>query len=187
VTTAAVVLAAGGGTRFAGRTHKLLADFRGRPLWTWSVDAAITAGLDDVIVVMGALTLAPLAAGVRVVHNDAWADGQATSVQTAIHAAGAAGHDAIVVGLADQPLVVPSAWRAVAAVRDPDHPIAVATYGGVRGNPVRLSADVWSLMPNSGDAGARVLMAERPALVVEVACDGDPADVDTVEDLSRWS
>ena len=183
--TLAVVLAAGGGTRFGGATHKLLAEFRGKPLVRWAVDAAVEAALDGVLVVTGAVALdGVLPDGVEVVHNPRWAEGQATSLAAAVGAAAERGHDAVVVGLGDQPLVPAEAWRLVAAS---DSPIAVATYGGHRRNPVRLAAEVWPLLPEHGDEGARSLVALRGDLVVEVACPGDPIDVDTHEELKQWS
>ncbi|MGH2685556.1 MAG: nucleotidyltransferase family protein [Actinomycetota bacterium] len=185
MSTAAVVLAAGGGSRFVGATHKLLADFRGRPLVVWAVEAAAAAGLDDTAVVTGGVRLDGLVPeGVELVANQRWADGQATSLQAALAWADERRHDAVVVGLGDQPLVPAAAWTAVAAS---DAPIAVATYEGKRRLPVRLHRDVWPLLPTEGDEGARVLMRRRPELVSEVPCPGDPADVDTVEDLRRWS
>lgn len=184
MTTAAIVLAAGEGSRFAGGTHKLLADFRGRPLWTWAVDNAIGAALDATYVVLGAVDL-PVGDAVTVVRNQAWADGQAVSLAAGVAAAAAAGHDAIVVGLADQPLIGPDAWQAVAA--STATPIAVASFAGDRRPPVRLAAEVWPLLPASGDEGARVVMRERPDLVTAVPCTGEPVDIDTLEDLERWS
>jgi len=178
------VLAAGGSRRFEGG-HKLLADFRGRPVVWWAVSNALAAGLEHTWVVAGAVDLAPVVpAGAELLANERWAEGQATSLQTAVGAARCAGLDAVVVGLGDQPLVPPSAWRAVAAS---GADIGVATYAGRRRNPVRIGRSVWDLLPVSGDEGARTLMRARPDLVSEVPCEGEPADIDTREDLTRWS
>ena len=181
---AALVLAAGEGSRFAGPGHKLTAVFRGRPLWTWSVSAALDAGLDATYVVTGAVALEP-DDPVIIVRNPAWAAGQATSLAVGVDAVKAGGHDVVVVGLADQPLVGPEAWRTVAATDAT--PIAVATFDGERRPPVRLSAEVWSLLPRTGDEGARMLLRGRPDLVTEVPCSGQPVDIDTLEDLEQWS
>jgi molybdenum cofactor cytidylyltransferase len=181
---AAVLLAAGGGSRFEGATHKLLAELRGRPVLAHAVDAAVASSL-DVIVVTGAVEVGHLLPdGVTVVHNPSWSDGQAVSVRAGIVAAEAAGHDAVVVGLGDQPFVTASAWRRVAGSSSP---MAVATYEGVRGHPVRLAADVWPLLPPFGDDVGRSLMRNRPDLVAEIRCEGSASDIDTLEDLHRWS
>jgi CTP:molybdopterin cytidylyltransferase MocA len=191
VTTAAIVLAAGGGSRFresGGDRHKLLAPYLGRTVVEWSIEAAAAAHLDATYVVRGAtdLPVPPLAAGaVRFVRNDRWREGIATSLQAGVTRARRDGHAAVVVGLGDQPLVLADAWRLVA--RETRTPVAVATYQGVRGNPVRLSTLVWPLLPRAGDDGAKVVMRRRPDLVTEVPCPGRSADIDTVDDLREWS
>jgi molybdenum cofactor cytidylyltransferase len=190
MTVAGVVLAAGAGRRFTssgGEGHKLLAEIDGQPVIGHVLDAVRSAGLDEVVVVQGAIDLSALAgADVTVLRNPRWADGIATSLQVAVAHAAAAGHEAVVVGLADQPGVAAEAWRTVAAAPAVP-PIAVAVYDGQRGNPVRLAADVWPLLPTTGDEGARTLMRGRPELVREVPCTGQARDVDTLEDLDRWS
>jgi CTP:molybdopterin cytidylyltransferase MocA len=188
----AVVLAAGGGTRFAGPTHKLLADLDGVPVVVRSVQAVCAAGLGPVVVVTGAVALddvladAGLLEQVRVVENPRWSEGQAGSLRTGLAEAERLGAAAVVVGLGDQPMVSEEAWRRVGH-EDSDRPIAVATYDGRRRNPVRLHRSVWGELREDGDEGARELMRRRPELVVEVPCPGEPADIDTLEDLSRWS
>jgi len=174
-----VVLAAGSGSRFDGPGHKLTTPFRGAPLIDHAVRSALAADIGPVVVVMGATAL-DLPHGVTILSNPDWESGLASSLQVAIRHARQTGHDSIVVGLGDQPLVTPEAWRAVA---EADSPIAVATYAGVRGNPVKLEATTWDELPATGDEGARPLMRARPEWVKEVPCVGSAVDVDTTQDL----
>ncbi len=179
----AVVLAAGAGTRFHGPGHKLDARLGGRSIVERAIDTALTAGIGPVVVVTARQLETTIHPAVVHVVNDRWAEGQITSLRAGIAAAGELGAAAIVVGLGDQPFVTVDAWRLVAAS---DAMIAVATYDGRRGHPVRLAASTWPLLPEQGDEGARSLMRLRPELVAEVPCDGSPIDIDTVEDLRRW-
>ena len=187
MSTAGVLLAAGAGTRFAGPQHKLLAVIDGRTVARRAAESLRTASLDAVAVVTGAVDISEMLAGadeIAVIANEHWASGIASSVRCAASWAERQGHDAIVVGLADQPFVTATAWRTVASS---EAPVAVATYVGRRANPVRLAREVWPLLPHDGDEGARTVMRRFPEIVVPVACEGLPDDIDTVEDLRRWS
>lgn len=189
--TVAVLLAAGAGTRFRDVGHKLLAELPrtdDRPaesVVSRALSALEESGIGPIVVVTGAVDLAARLddRDVVTVENAQWASGQMSSVRIGIEAARRRGAHRAVFGLADQPGVQPDAWRAIAAA---DAPIAVATYDGRRGNPVGLRSDVWELLPDAGDEGARALMRLRPDLVREVPCSGSPDDIDTVEDLRRW-
>jgi CTP:molybdopterin cytidylyltransferase MocA len=192
VSTAAVILAAGEGRRFSGDDPhaapgaKLLAAIGGRPVVVWAVAPALAAGLDEVVVVEGAADLATvLPPELTLIRNEDWSRGLATSLRAGLDWCARQGHERAVVGLGDTPGLRADAWRAVAAA--PGGPIVVATYAGQRGQPVRLDAEVWSRLPGDGDEGARGLARRHPELVFEVACLGDPADIDTPEDLRRWS
>ncbi len=196
--TVAVLLAAGGGTRWRGAGHKLAAMLPptarepAQTVFERSLAHLLDAAIGPVVVVTGAITVADLAAGLPaaepaegpvVEHNPQWESGQITSVHAGLRAARRLGAARVVIGLADQPFVTAEAWRAVAGA---DHPISVATYDGRRGNPVGLDERVWDLLPTTGDEGARALMRVRPDLVGEVPCTGSPVDIDTEEDLHRW-
>jgi len=185
VPTAGIILAAGGGTRFAGPGHKLRADAAGVPVVARALDALVGSGLELLAVVTGSVAIDDLVpAGVEIVPNPAWESGQASSLAAGVRWARIAGADAVVVGLGDQPGVRSESWRLVAMATG--SPIAIATYDGHRGHPVRIQRDLWVRLPTEGDAGARPLIAASPELVTEVPCAGDPLDVDTVEDLARW-
>lgn len=188
--TTFVLLAAGAGSRFAGPVHKLLAPVGAMPVVTRAVRAMVAAGGDRCVVITGADTTTGFLdalEGVPTVHNDAWASGQRSSVLLAIDTARRAGSSQVVIGLADQPFVTPAAWT---AVEHADAAVAVATYAGRRGNPVKLRADAWEAFETldaDPDSGARVLMERSPELVMEVACEGSPDDIDTREDLTKWT
>jgi CTP:molybdopterin cytidylyltransferase MocA len=192
MSTAAVILAAGDGSRFnAGEPDarpgaKLLTVVRGRALVAWAIAPALEADLDEVIVVTGAADLSGVVpANVTLVPNDDWALGQATSLRAGLNRCEQLGHTRAVIGLGDLAGLTVEAWRAVATA--PGGPMVFATYDGRRGHPVRLDADVWAMLASTGDEGARSLARAHPELVREVACPGVPVDIDTPEDLQRWT
>jgi molybdenum cofactor cytidylyltransferase len=186
----AVVLAAGAGSRFGG--GKLLARLGGRPLIVAVLDNLRAAPVDEVIVVVGAdaerLREVCERYEIRTVDNEDWDTGQSTSVLAGLRACGEETRAAVVL-LGDQPLVGAEAIERLAAAFAEGAEVAVATYGGKRRNPVLFSRGVWPLLEAelAGDEGARSLLRRHPELVVEVPCEGvgDPADVDTREDLRR--
>ena len=193
-TVVAVVLAGGAGSRFAvgGEGHKLDASLPAtatepaESVVERALRHVVRAALGPIVVVTGGWSPSESLRAVvpiRFVANPAWAAGQISSVRAGLDAAAALGADRAVIGLADQPFVSADAWRTIAASPGP---ICVATYAGLRGNPVALDRSTWSLLPTDGDEGARALMRIRPDLVREVACSGSPADIDTYEDLHRW-
>lgn len=202
MTTAAVLLAAGSGSRFeaalsrtgAEPVHKLVADFRGRPLMAWALESAVEAGLATVYVVTGAVDVEPALVWLSnnrpdlptpiVVANARWADGQATSLAAAVDRADVDGHDAVVVGLADQPLVPVECWQRVA---EAPGVLVTASFEGRRRPPVKLHRSVWPELSRTGDEGARTLIRMSPELVSEIVCTGSPIDIDTPEDLRQWS
>jgi molybdenum cofactor cytidylyltransferase len=212
MTSVAVLLAAGGASRFRRSadasglavSHKLLAPLRGRTVFATALDNALEAGFATLVVVTGSIVLPiPMSVGettgahieprirttsLQFIHNPEWAQGQATSLACAIDWIKQHHPEvtSMVVGLGDQPFIPPQAWRDVAEVAI-DCPIVVATYNGKRRNPVRIARALWDEIPRTGDEGARPLLRLHPQLVTEVACQGNPADIDTAEDLLKWS
>ena len=179
-----VLLAAGGGSRFGGAHHKLLTSVAGKTVYEWALQSALAANIGPVAVVWGSVELPRHEASeaVTYLHNEEWATGMASSVQRALQWANERGLQSVVIGLGDQPCIPPSAWTAVAHSTSP---LAVATYAGVRANPVKLHAEFFALVPKTGDEGARSLLRSHPELVAEVPCTGSGIDVDHVEDIER--
>ena len=181
----AVVLAAGLGTRYHGPTHKLLAPFRGHRVIDLAVAAPLAAGFGHVVVVTGDVELDLVADDrISVINNPRPVDGQASSLRLGIARAAELGATAVVVGLGDAPLVDAELWHRVASAPGP---LAIADHDGSAIPPTRIDASVWDLLPREGDEGARALVRGRPELVTRVPCTSLSPDIDTEEDLARWS
>ena len=184
---AIAVLAAGRGSRLGGDVAKPLVELCGRPLASWALDAATGSGLRPIVLVVGhhgnaVARVAP--EGVVVVRSHRWRRGIARSLRAALEALEPwAQVGAVAVGLADQPLVGPDAYRRLAGAYREGASLVVATYNGQRRNPVLLGRTMWEKARElDGDEGARALMDEG---AVEVDCTdtGSAADVDTLDDL----
>ncbi|MBI3686181.1 MAG: nucleotidyltransferase family protein [Actinobacteria bacterium] len=184
---AGLVLAAGAGRRFG--TPKALVLFRGEPLVLRARRLLADGGCAPVLVVLGAEAdrVREVAALPDAVHNPDWARGIGSSLRAGLAALPATAA-AVVVGLADEPLVGAVAVRRLIAAFDAGAPAAVATYGGQPRNPVLLSREVFDAAAAHavGDRGARAWLRANPGLVSGVPCDdtGDPLDVDTPADLA---
>jgi molybdenum cofactor cytidylyltransferase len=191
---AAVVLAAGLSRRMG--EAKQLVKVQGEAMVVRAARTALAGGVEQVVVVTGAYAgeveavLAPLQAEagsrLRVVHNPAYADGQATSMQEGL-AALALGHSgAVLLMPVDQPYLEPLllrrmvwAWRYGADIVTPE------AVGEMRGAPALFDARLWpALAKITGDTGGRSVLQAHRQEVVTVAADAVwLQDIDTPEQL----
>ena len=123
--TAAIILAAGAGTRMKSKKSKVVHEVLGRPLVRWVVEAAKEAGTDRVVTVVGHMRdqVIPLVEGDTEVVVQEAQRGTADAVLAAADAL--AGFDGAVVVLSgDSPLIQPETIRQMAALRE-EHNAAV--------------------------------------------------------------
>lgn len=191
----AVLLAAGAGVRL-GRRPKSLLERDGRPLIRHLLAALAAAGVGRTHVVLGHhadALLQALPPGTRVVHNpDPDAD-QVASQRLGLAAllAPPAAPDAVIVALADQPLLdaddigaLVDAFRARRAGVEVVHPLV----HGRRGNPVIFSAGAGrQILARGHGFGCRQWQAAHPEAVTAWPSDNlhYTVDIDTPEDVAR--
>ena len=128
-------------------------------------------------------------ARVTVVENPNFNRGQLSSLKVGLAEVIAGGADAVVVHLADHPLVEPATFVAlVDEYRGTAQPIVVACYRGRRGHPVLFDRSMFAeLMAAPEDQGARVVVNADPTRVhyVDVDDPGVVLDLDTPADLAN--
>lgn len=182
----AVVLAAGRSTRFDGR--KLTRDLDGRPLLQHSLAAARTAFPGRVVLVAGhdAETIIESSGGLAdvVAVNPRYSEGQGSSIAVGVSACrdDAA---AIVVMLADQPLITPDVLdQLVEGWTEDENHIVASDYGDSKGPPVLFGAGAFDqLCDLGGDRGAKKVIQSGQFDVATIAVGSLGFDVDTPKDL----
>ncbi len=183
----AAVLAAGTSSRFG--STKQLAKFSGEPLAARACRAAVGAfGVRTALVVghaRHAVAQACMPFPGFLVVNDEFASGLGASLARAARALGHVA-DALVVVLADQPLVTTAHLSALAARWSgrPDG-IVATRFSDTLGPPCLFGRASFSELASlSGDAGARGVLTDRRFELREVRFEPAAVDIDQPADLA---
>lgn len=195
-TVVAVVLAAGQSSRM-GRA-KQLEPVDGVPMVVRAATVALQSDVDTVVVVTGAYATAVSAAlqellvanptRLSLLHNAAWATGQASSVRTAVEAC-AATANALLFLPVDQPFLVSTLLQQLLAAWQQGARLAAPVVDNqMRGAPAIFDQSLFSeLAKLTGDTGARPLFQRHRTEVVTVPAKAAwLQDIDTPEDLADF-
>jgi molybdenum cofactor cytidylyltransferase len=194
VVVGAVLLAAGAGSRI-GHRPKCLLELGGVPLIRRQLIALSGAGVDELVVVLGhhAELIEPAVQTfpVTVVRNPNPDDGQVSSQRIGL-AALSGKLDAVIVALADQPLLnaqditaLIGAWKK----RPEGASVVYPQVNGERGNPVIFGAEVREqILAGAANVGCRQWQAAHADAVAPFVTDNRryKVDIDTPEDLERF-
>lgn len=189
---AAVILAAGSSSRM-GRAKQLL-PVGGTPLVVRAAEAALSAGLWPVVVVLGANgelvrpTLARLP--VLPAENPTWQEGMASSLRTGVAMLQQFSRalPGTLIALCDQPGFTGEAVRRLARERDRSQRGITATkYQGICGAPAFFRREYFlPLMALTGDEGAKVLIHRHADELATVEMPELAVDLDTPEDYAAY-
>lgn len=173
-----------------GRPKQLI-EHEGRPLVACAVAAALEAGAGMVVVVLGAnaaevRAVVPDDDAVRTVINSDWESGLASSVKAGLAALDRDEWDAVLLTVADQPLVDGAMLRLLFDAFRGGARLVASDYDGAPGVPALIarehSRDLEAL---KGDHGAGPWLRSRGSEVTLVPLPGPLHDLDTPADLAR--
>ena len=187
--TAAVIQAAGKGSRFHSNQYKLLTDICGQPLIVRTLQPVLEVGFDEIVVVIGAhadeMRNVLVDYPVKIVENKKWETGQSSSLCTGVNAI-INSSDRACLMLGDQPYLKAETLRAL--VKESDgypNDIIVPFYKNMRGNPIIIPSCRYRqlLELSHGDHGGKQLLITVGYRELSVVDKGILRDIDTVEEL----
>ncbi len=186
---AGIVLAAGGSSRFGEPKQLLL--WKGQPIIRHVLFTAIKAGLDPIVVVVGASgqdvesVISDLP--VRIVNNDEWMSGVSSSIRIGMTALPKEVGGVVFVQ-ADQPQISDTLIKKLVEIHQASlSPIVAPQINGKRGNPVLFDKNTFSdLFMLKGDVGGRTLFSHFPVQTVILEDSNQLFDIDTPEDYKKF-
>jgi CTP:molybdopterin cytidylyltransferase MocA len=189
VTTSAVILAAGAGTRLGGVAKALLKTKRDRTFLAQVIATAREVGVEQPIVVVGPpfgaeVGSAAEALGATVIVNPEPARGMASSVALGFAAVDEVAHEAAWLWPVDHPEIQADTLRQLLAALM-NHDAARPVYAGRGGHPPLIARSLFAPLAQcaGGSGGARSVLAAADTIDVAVDDPGCVRDVDTAADL----
>ena len=192
MSVAAIIVAAGSSSRLG--QPKQLVTIDGEPLLQHAIRSAREAGASPVFVVLGAhrelIENAIDFGGAKIVVNNEWEEGMASSIRTGVKAvqADAPTAESLLLMTCDQPRVTAeNLHRLIQMSYAQSAPTAIAsTYEEIRGIPAVFPRQaIPDLLSLRGDKGARALLAKPPWPVISIPLAGGEVDIDGPEDLAQ--
>jgi molybdenum cofactor cytidylyltransferase len=189
----AILLAAGTSSRM-GQAKQLL-PLGSSTVLAQTLEHARASAVDEVILVLGSSAepirhqlSQTLLAGVKVVVNQSYEQGMASSLRAGLSALDPQSAATLII-LGDQPFTLPQTLdRIIQAYRDSGAQIVIPTHQGTRGNPVLLDRSLFSeAMALEGDVGCRAIFRNHLDKIVNVEVEdaGILLDIDDREDYER--
>jgi molybdenum cofactor cytidylyltransferase len=190
VRVGAVILAAGGSTRFG--QPKQLIKFAGETLVQRAVRAAQEGGCSPVLMVTGesheAVSAAVAAMHPHIVRNESWSRGIGSSIRLGVEQLSQHAIDAIILLACDQPAVDMGVVSALIAEHERSGcPIVASRYADTLGIPVLFQRSMFDELRHLPDQhGAKALTQENLWRGAQIEFAYGAFDLDTREDLLTW-
>jgi CTP:molybdopterin cytidylyltransferase MocA len=185
-----IILAAGSSSRM--QTSKQLLEIDGRPMLAGTVEQALMAGVQKIVVVLGANENAHRTAianyPVQIVYNSRWELGMGSSLKTGLGFIKKQGVAAVIILVCDQPALSSDIIKSLLVKHNETRlPIVASRYGKTVGVPVLFSSAYFDTISTLDDEqGAKKIILQHSEDVATIDFPSGEIDLDTPEDFNNF-